>query len=120
MRAQRNAHFLDGEQFLNATKTKHPHYLMQQYASASSPGKFSPGITENGNSHIYGEVYETTPQGLAKLDELEQNGVRYKRKKIPLSTGQTAWTYIFIANDTAHEGQPRFQKKNGVYRWMGP
>lgn len=99
--------------------TEEPSYFILQFHSASSPGKFSPGVRKNGQGFIQGEVYEMDDTGLAVLDKLEQNGVRYLREKVKMQDGATAWMYVLIANekDSGEHDRINFDPKTRIYAW---
>ncbi|MCK5612761.1 gamma-glutamylcyclotransferase [Candidatus Pacearchaeota archaeon] len=52
-----------------------------------------PGVIENGDISIIGEVYEVTDEIFARLDMLEGYPTFYGRKQIKTAYG-TAWIYL--------------------------
>lgn len=56
---------------------------------------YFPCITEDGDTPIFGEIYEVDSEfGLSKLDRLEGHPRWYKRKLIDTHVGPT-WVYVF-------------------------
>lgn len=57
---------------------------------------YCPGVKEEGNGKIVGELFEVTDETLpASLDRLEGYPRLYDRKKIMTEAGFEAWVYIF-------------------------
>ena len=52
-----------------------------------------PGVIENGNTQIIGEIYEITDEIFARLDRLEGYPVFYGRQQIATAYGH-AWIYL--------------------------
>lgn len=120
MKGARNEHFMSGAKLISENAvTKEKSFLMLQFNSSSSPGKFSPGVKRGGQGHIQGEIYEVDKEGLDKLDALEQNGVRYQREKIKMQDGSTAWMYVLIAKDQDSKQYDRidFDPRTEIYSW---
>ncbi len=59
-----------------------------------------PGIVK-GKGKVYGELYAVSRETLRKLDEFEENGIFYLRKKEKVKVGDKvfeAWVYEYIEN----------------------
>jgi len=130
MRGERNHEKLDGARLVSERATTAArHYLMHMFNSSSSKGKYSPAVKQYyaemaGAGKIEGEVYEVNEAQLVQLDELEQNGVRYKREKVSLEGDlNSAYMYLFIGNDTSVSSKENehimMSEDSGVisYRW---
>ena len=92
---------------------------MEQFNSSSSPGKQTPAVRKGGSARISGEIYDVDAEGLAALDRLEQNGIRYQREEVPLSDGSMAWIYLLIADDTPSATQNRIlTAEDGSQSWQ--
>ncbi|MCL0067851.1 gamma-glutamylcyclotransferase [Peptococcaceae bacterium] len=93
MKNRSNHHLLENQKFIGTAIAEGialynviPHY---------------PGAVRKPNSKVLGEVYEVDEVTLLKLDELEDNGVLYKRELIPvivLNSKNTlnAWIYLWL------------------------
>lgn len=97
--------------------TKDNSFLMLQFNSSSSPGKQTPAVLRGGDGFIKGEVYKVGDDGLAKLDDLEQNGVRYQREEIEMQDGTMAWIYVLIIDEDPSYNQDRILFENKIYSW---
>lgn len=91
-RGGRNNFFLEGRgAFRGVTKTRDP-YVMGSFG-------FCPFITfpedVDQGVQIVGELWEVPSWTLAEIDRLESHPDLYKRERIPLIQGSTAWTYLF-------------------------
>ena len=110
MNGARNAHLLSNSTLINPNAiTAEASFLMQQFNSATSKGKHTPGVLKNGDKHIEGEIWEVDEETLARLDELEGynpnlslNKNKYLREEIKMKNGSTAWIYII----NTKENQP--------------
>ena len=107
MQGARNAALLNGAAFCGPAHTRDAAFQMEQFNSSSSPGKQTPAVRKGGSARISGEIYEVDAEGLAALDRLEQNGIRYQREEVPLSDGTEAWIYLLIAEETPSATQDR-------------
>ena len=120
MRGARNAALLDGAALVAAdATTAEGRFVMRQFASSSSPGRQTPGVLAGGGGFVRGEIYAVDEAGLAALDRLEQNGVRYRREWAPMSDGGHAWIYLLIAGDAPSDRQDRIghDPATGVFWW---
>ena len=118
MKGARNEHIMNDATLVSENaRTKEQSFLMLQFNSSSSPGKQTPGVKHRGQGYVKGEVYEVDDEGLAALDKLEQNGVRYQREEIDMQDGSKAWMYILIVDDQPSEQQDRINFENCVYSW---
>jgi gamma-glutamylcyclotransferase (GGCT)/AIG2-like uncharacterized protein YtfP len=119
MQGARNAALLNGAAFCGPAHTRDAAFQMEQFNSSSSPGKQTPAVRKGGSARISGEIYEVDAEGLAALDRLEQNGIRYQREEVPLSDGTEAWIYLLIAKDTTSATQDRIlTADDGRQRWQ--
>lgn len=108
MSGGRNAGLMAGARLVDgAALTADAEWTMAQFNSSSSPGKQTPGVRAGGAHRIAGEVWEVDGEGLARLDRLEQNGVRYRRQVVALAGGGEAWMYVLIAPDAPSDRQDR-------------
>lgn len=83
-----NNYLLSNSTFLKETHTQENNFKMISF------GNF-PGILENGNSFICGELYEIDEEALYNLDILESNGNFYTRKQIFLEDEEEpVWVYF--------------------------
>ncbi|SHO54850.1 gamma-glutamylcyclotransferase family protein [Vibrio quintilis] len=80
-----NHFFLEDSKFLGYYSTK-PAYALYHL------GEY-PGLTQ-GEQSVCGEVYEVSEACLARLDELEDIPVEYRREEINTPFGR-AWIYIY-------------------------
>ena len=67
------------------------HITNSEYSMVSLGG--FPGVIENGDTSIVGEVYEVTDEIFARLDMLEGYPTFYGRKQIKTAYGK-AWIYL--------------------------
>lgn len=119
MKGARNERFMNGAELISENAvTKEKSFLMLQFNSSSSHGKYSPGVKRGGHGHIQGEIYEVDDAGLGKLDELEQNGMRYQREEVEMQDGAKAWMYVLIVDDTSAVDQNRIKFENEIYSWL--
>ena len=119
MQGARNAALLAHAEFIGPALTRDAVYRMEQFNSASSPGKQTPAVRHGGTARIRGEVYLVDDAGLAALDRLEQNGIRYQRAEIALNDGTMAWIYFLIAIDTPSDQQSRILTgPDGSQEWL--
>jgi len=113
MSGGRNAALMSGARLVDAAaRTDAAVWRMAQFNSSSSPGRQTPGVQAGGVQagggwHIAGEVWEVDDAGLARLDRLEQNGLRYRRQLVGLAGGGEAWLYVLIAPDAPSDDQDR-------------
>jgi len=86
-----NHRLLSFSQFLGEATTKDSHFSM------ISLGGF-PGVFDDGESRISGEVYRVNDSTLRNLDGLESEGSFYSRRTYPmrLSNGEVIDCYIYI------------------------
>jgi gamma-glutamylcyclotransferase (GGCT)/AIG2-like uncharacterized protein YtfP len=99
----RNQHVINqySATYMGEALTTSAVFNMIVQASASSPGKMTPGVylDHDQGHHIEGELYHVTDEGLEKLDELEQVGINYNREEILVhcdGKDYTAWVYLKI------------------------
>lgn len=121
MTDERNAKKLIGAELVDAVvKTAENSFLMVQFNSSSSDGKFSPGVLENGEFNIQGELYRVTQEQLNALDQLEQNGKRYERKIVRLEDGRKAWMYVMKADEMPAQSQDLIETEKGTktHKWV--
>lgn len=69
---------------------------------AEGPGRPYPypGMVP-GEGRVYGEVLFLPEEALSLLDELEEEGVEYRRVRVPVETGEgplLAWTYLYLGD----------------------
>jgi gamma-glutamylcyclotransferase (GGCT)/AIG2-like uncharacterized protein YtfP len=81
----RDHRFLKNALRVGTTVTADASFRMVELSSRSSPGLRSPGVREDGEGYIAGEVYEVDNQTRTELDKLEKEGVQYKRHLVSLS-----------------------------------
>lgn len=121
MRGHRNHAMMDGTVFVGKALTRAAIYTMHQHASKSSPGNFTPGVREQGGSHIAGEVYLVNDEHLAVLDDFEDEGTEYIRKNIRLDDGSEAGIYILVApKPPCKPDDPLYvvwDEKENAYSW---
>jgi len=117
--SERNSRYMEDALFLSWEVTRDSHYLMAQFESATSPGKFTPGVrkVEQGGACIEGEVYLMDDATLAKLDELEGVGVKYDREEVALQNGNKAWMYFRRGEGILPSRHIHFDKRGNLYRW---
>ncbi len=116
----RNHRFLKDALRLGDNLTADASFRMVELSSRSTPGLRSPGVREDGEGYIAGEVYEVDDQTRAELDILEEEGVRYKRCLISLQDGTLAEIYLLIAQDeSVSETSARigFDPETKIYDW---
>jgi len=121
MTDERNAEKLIGAELVDAeVKTLEHTFLMVQFNSSSSDGKFSPGVLEGGEFNIEGELYRVTRAQLDALDKLEQNGERYERKIVRLKDSRKAWMYVMIADDMPAQSQDLIETeaRTQTHKWV--
>jgi len=118
MRGGRNDHRMTGI-YQGDAVTKESTYLMIQFNSTSTKGAQTPGVLNNGQGHIWGEIYEVDDAGLTDLDKLEDNGRLYQREEILLDDGSKAWMYILIADKKPSALQDRvdYDQTENTYKW---
>lgn len=110
MKGARNERLMGAARLVDAAAvTGEARFRMLQFNSSSSPGRQTPGVRADGAGRILGEVYEVDDAGLAALDRLEQNGVRYRREQVPMQDGALAWIYLLIAGDAPSAAQDRIR-----------
>ena len=68
----RNHRFLKNALRVGTTVTADASFRMVELSSRSSPGLRSPGVREDGEGYIAGEVYEVDNQTRTELDKLEK------------------------------------------------
>lgn len=120
MKGGRNEFLMDNARLITEEAvTKESSFLMRQFDSSSSKGKFSPATIRGGQGYIQGEVYEVDNEGLKALDELEGNGIHYQREEIWLDDNSKAWMYILLRDDTPSKEQDRihFDESSKNYSW---
>uniref|UniRef100_A0A7S4HYE5 Gamma-glutamylcyclotransferase family protein n=1 Tax=Vannella robusta TaxID=1487602 RepID=A0A7S4HYE5_9EUKA len=123
-----NHHLLLNASFVCRARTKEPVFQMIQLQSRSKKGVYCPGAVP-GSSHIVGEVYSTDDEGLAILDKLEEQNIRYTRELIEIqtysvdpaakSTPTAAWMYMHTLPDEAKfpDTQVDFNEQTNSYDW---
>lgn len=120
MSGGRNAGLMAGARLVDgAALTADAVWTMAQFNSSSSPGRQTPGARAGGTHRIAGEVWEVDAEGLARLDRLEQNAVRYRRQVVALVGGGEAWMYVLIAPDAPSDRQDRIgiDPATGAMAW---
>lgn len=121
MKGDRNADILEGQNYLGQTQTLHPQFKMIEKRSSSAPGALTPGVLENGTSHIAGECYEINQATFEMLDALEELDNKYKRVQIDLLNFGQAWIYILLKQEQkthAHAFERvLFNRTNNLYSW---
>jgi len=119
MSGGRNAGLMAGAQPLGPAVTADAVWRLEQFNSASSPGRQTPALRKGGTARVMGEVWEVDAEGLARLDRLEQNGVRYLRELVALKGGGTAWAWVLIAPDAPSDRQDRIvtDPATGALAW---
>lgn len=109
MQGLRNHHLMSAAKFSGSAKTLLPSYSLVQFPSESSPGNVTPGMKKHGTDCVVGELYIVDDESLARLDQLEQNGVEYERSRVMLDDGSQAWAYFLIAKkQECAKGTPNF------------
>ena len=119
MSGGRNAALMAGARLVGPAVTADAVWRLDQFNSASSPGRQTPALRKGGAARITGEVWEVDTEGLARLDRLEQNGVRYLREPVALAGGGVAWAYVLIAPDAPSDRQDRIvtDPATGALSW---
>lgn len=119
MSGGRNAGLMAGARFIAPAVTADAVWRLEQFNSASSPGRQTPALRRGGTAQVAGEVWEVDAEGLARLDRLEQNGLRYLREPLALAGGGVAWGYVLIAPDTPSDRQDRIlaDPTTGALMW---
>jgi gamma-glutamylcyclotransferase (GGCT)/AIG2-like uncharacterized protein YtfP len=80
-----NSYYLKDAKFLGEFTTD-PIFSMYSFGAY-------PGVSENGNTAIIGEIYEVDKKQLASIDCLEWYPHYYQRVKIETSFGEV-WMYV--------------------------
>ena len=91
MRGQRAHHMLSGARFCGQ-------YTLHGYAMYHL-GRY-PGIRPLPGGQVLGEVYQISGDMLAQMDEYEEEGTLYHRKRVSVEhdSGQTdVWAYIYAS-----------------------
>ena len=126
MKGERNHHYMGQAKFITSDlATCDTDFVMLQFPSTSSPGDFSPGVErvtkkQTINGAIVGEVYEVDENGLASMDDLEQNGIHYKREMVSLTDGSNAWIYIHVDKQAKSIKDPEFvlfNPETKIFSW---
>lgn len=119
MSGGRNAALMAGARLVAPAVTADAVWRLEQFNSASSPGRQTPALRKGGTARVAGEVWEVDAEGLARLDRLEQNGLRYLREPLALAGGGVAWGYVLIAPDAPSERQDRIvtDPATGALAW---
>lgn len=84
-----NHFFLQKSRFLTTTNTKDSIFMLNSF------GAF-PAVTKNGKFKIQVEIYEINKKTLNTLDDLEGNGIFYKREIFEFEDGAKAWMYCLL------------------------
>ena len=84
-RGQRNAHFMQGAEFLGLHRTEQI-YSMYEFEDY-------PAVCLRGSQAIAGEVYHISDRQFGMLDDLEWYPHFYQRIEIPTAWGD-AWMYV--------------------------
>lgn len=71
MSGGRNAGLMAGARFIGPAVTADAVWRLEQFNSASSPGRQTPAMRRGGTGRVGGEVWEVDAEGLARLDRLE-------------------------------------------------
>ncbi|HEY8964414.1 MAG TPA: gamma-glutamylcyclotransferase family protein [Alphaproteobacteria bacterium] len=124
-KGERNDIQMLNAKFVREDRTAQPNFLMREYASASSPGSFSPGVLEaepGKGSHIEGELYSFDEALLAKLDLFEglPRGIYKRLRHVPLEGGGLADIYIRLArgNIVMPPKFVHFDDTRNSYKWV--
>jgi gamma-glutamylcyclotransferase (GGCT)/AIG2-like uncharacterized protein YtfP len=89
MRGERAAHLMAEGEFAGE-------YTLSGYAIYDL-GRY-PGILAKAGSEVDGEVYYVSDEMLAAMDEYEDEGTLYHRRKVPVkgeNGALTAWVYVY-------------------------
>lgn len=122
-----NHFYIENDEFIGTASTKEAVYSMVQLGSHAIVGRCCPGVKLNGSSFISGEVYAVNKTRIPSLDQLEEEGTRYKKQLIPLtmdcSSVSEAWIYIHI-DDTEtildSTNQISFSNESNTFTWILP
>ena len=126
MKGERNHHHMGQAKLIAVdVATCDTDFIMQQFPSTSSPGDFSPGVkrafaNDSISGAVLGEIYEVDVDGLASMDDLEQNGIHYNREMVELTDGSKAWMYIYIDKSAVSIENPEFicfDPETKIYSW---
>ena len=106
---------LQTSNYLGEGTTLNPQYSMVNLGSF-------PGVYQNGNGYIRGEVYEINQSTLARLDLLEGEGNFYSRRKTDVKIGNEiheCYMYVLLRNYSyMNENRKEIPHKNEcVYSW---
>ena len=107
-----NHDVLGDSEFIAKTRTVGRCYNM------ISLGAF-PGVIDKGEYDIEGELYSVDDYTMDALDMLEGEGYLYRRRKVGLASGHTAWIYFLIWNLSTDEPQERVRiTRNHSQTWL--
>ena len=78
-----------------------------------------PAVLNSGDYDIEGELYEVDNYTLEALDMLEGEGSLYRRQKVGLASGHTAWLYFLIWTLSSEAPQERVKvTRNHSQTWL--
>lgn len=112
-----------GARLVGAAQTEQGHFVMVQFNSSSTPGRFTPGVFAGPidgatSARILGEVYDVDEGGLEALDRLENVGVNYDRVSVPILGQGDAQMYIKRRDGRDFvTASPFIVCANGAYNW---
>jgi gamma-glutamylcyclotransferase (GGCT)/AIG2-like uncharacterized protein YtfP len=86
MQGEHNAGLLDGSEYLGGAHTG-PDFRLLNLG-------YYPAAIEEGQTEIVGELYQVDRATLERLDRLEGVPHLYRREKVELDGGETAWIYL--------------------------
>lgn len=106
--------------FIGETRTAKPLYRMVAFPWPDHPGEFYPGLLQDGDGYISGEIFEVSDLILKDLDIFEAVGLDYKREMILLADGSMAWAYISLnpKQKGLLQKHDRLGYEDGVYTWL--
>ena len=81
---------LGGAQFLGSAMTKSEFTLFD--------AGLWPAAVQNGNTAIFGELYEVKPKKVSEIDSYERHPEFFRRHKIMLADEINAWMWIYISD----------------------
>lgn len=99
--------------FIASTKTAQPAFNLVAVLDSNVDFPY-PGMMEDGDFHVKGELYEIDDALLKRLDEYEGEG--YERIEIELEGGVSALTYLYTSFDIPVDADHSFVRADGNSR----
>lgn len=114
--------FLGGSLFVSEAETDEQRFDMLSL-------NFFPGVVDDGEIDISGELYLVDDEQLISLDALEGNGTMYARELVWLKGEELpAWMYVYLhrspswmdvtADEMEYRHNHRIDRTNGVAKWL--